>query len=166
MKNRKLHNIDQTGFKVPNDYFSSLNDRLLSEVKLKAQTESSGFTMPENYLDHLEDTILSKVTKQEPKVIPLFNKRNLIYVSSIAAAILLLFNLSVLKTNSYTFDSLDIETVENYIIEENLINSYDLATLITEEELTESSFIDVDLDEENVETFLLNHLDVEDLLVD
>lgn len=166
MKNKKLHNIDKTGFKVPKGYFDTLEDRLFSEVKLKAQYKSAGFSIPENYLDHLENTILNEVTKEAPKVIPLFNKRNLIYISSVAAAIALLFNLTVFKTKSYTFDSLDTETVESYIIEEDLINSYELATLMTEEDLSELDFIDMDLDEENVETFLLNHLDVEDLLVD
>ncbi|NJX16245.1 hypothetical protein [Tamlana crocina] len=167
MKDNKLHNIKSTGFKAPDNYFDTLEDRLFTEAKLKANVSGPGFVMPEDYLDGLENTILNKVPKaKEPKVISIFSKRTLVYVSSIAAAILLLFNLSILETKPASFDTLDMETVENFVLEEDVVDSDELASLITEEDLTESGFIDTNFDENQIETFLLEHLDVEDLLVD
>lgn len=166
MKDKKLHSIKHPGFKTPEDYFDSLEQRLFSQAKLKGQLDSSGFAMPENYLNGLEDTILNKIAKEEPKVISIFSKRTWIYASSIAAAVLLLFTLSILQTKPTSFETLDIETVENYILEENVVDSYELAALMTEEELTESGFIDANFDENHIETFLLEHLEVEDLLLD
>ncbi len=90
----------------------------------------------------------------------------MVYASSIAASILLLFSLSVLKTDQNNFDSLDTQTVENYIIEENVITPYDLATLMGEEELFESGLASTNFDESHIETFLVEHLDLEELLVD
>ena len=165
MATNKLNKIKNTGFKVPKNYFESIDDVLLSSVKLKNTITDTGFSIPETYLNTLEDKILSKVSKKTgPRVIPLFNKRTLVYVSSIAAAILLFFNLSIFEKN-ITFDSLDIETAENYIMNE-VYDSYEIATLLTEEELNEDNFIEYDFNEETIEAYIIDHLDVEDLIVE
>lgn len=164
MEKNKLHNIKNTGFKVPNDYFESLDDIILSEIKLKNTITDSGFSVPETYLETLEDRILNKVSRNKtPKVIPLFSKSRLVYASSIAAAILLLFNLSIFEKN-ITFDSLDIDNVESYIMNE-AFDSYEIATLLAEEELTEDNFIDYDFDEETIEAYIIDNLDIEYLII-
>ena len=116
-------------------------------------------------IETLEYKILDKVSEKENiKVISLFNRKNFVYASSIAAAILLLFNLSIFERN-ITFDSLDIETAENYIINEG-VDSYEIANLLTLEELTEENFIDYNFNEENIESYIVNHIDIESLMVD
>ena len=168
MKNKNLHKIKTTGFKTPDAYFESFDKNLIN--KLKEQTkfdklESSGFEVPIDYFKNIEETILAKVSKSKgPKVISLFTKRNIIYVSSIAAAVLLLFNLSIFKSN-LSFDSLDSETVENYMINED-ISFYEIASLLPEEGLIEENFIKHNFNTENVEIYLLDNLDVEDLFID
>ncbi|MDO5969715.1 hypothetical protein Q4Q35_07835 [Flavivirga aquimarina] len=165
MKQNKLHNIKETGFKVPDGYFNQLEDVILSDIKLKKMSSDSGFKLPKDYFDTLEDTIINKVSaKKSTKVIPLFKKRTLIYISSVAAAVLLLFNLSIFE-KELTFDSLDIETVENYIIDEN-IGSYEIAALLPEEDLLEENFIEYNVETETVETYILNNLDIEDIIVE
>ncbi|WP_370478255.1 hypothetical protein [Tamlana flava] len=165
MKKNKINNIKETGFKVPNDYFNNLEDVVMAQIKLSEKVSHSGFKTPSGYFDTLEDRIIEKTSvKKATKVISLFNKKNLIYVSGVAAAVLLLFNLSIFERDPWS--SLDTETVENYLLDENIVDSYELASLMTEEELAESDFTDVDFDDENVETYLLNHLDVEDLITE
>ena len=165
MKNNKLHNIEETGFKVPDDYFDALEDVILSDIKLKKTSSDSGFKLPEDYFNTLEDSVASKISTKSPtKVIPLFRKRTLIYISSTAAAVLLLFNLSIFKSE-LTFDSLDFETVENYIMDEN-IGSYEIAALLSEEDLLEEHFIEYQIEEETIETYILDNLDVEDIILE
>tara|TARA_R110002049_G_scaffold143647_2_gene305840 strand:- start:1650 stop:2147 length:498 start_codon:yes stop_codon:yes gene_type:complete len=165
MQTNKLHNIKETGFKVPKGYFDNLEDTVLRHIKLKELSSESGFKTPENYFDSLEDSILNKASEKEStKVISIFSRRNLIYASSIAAAVLLLFNLSVFEKN-ITFDSLDVDTAENYIMNE-IVDSYEFATLFSEEALTEDNFIDYDFNEETIEAYIINNIDIEDLMVE
>ncbi|GAA3598363.1 hypothetical protein Q4Q39_19785 [Flavivirga amylovorans] len=166
MKQDKLHNIKNTGFKVPDDYFNSLEEAIFSDIKLEKVANDSGFKLPEGYLNTLEDVIINKVSTKTPtKRIPLFRKRAIIYISGIAAAVLLLFNLSF-PENKPTFEALDIEIVENYIMDENF-GSYEIATLLFEEDLLEENFIEYKDDEnETVETYILDNLDIEDIILE
>lgn len=165
MKQNKLHNIKETGFRVPSDYFNRLEDVILSDIKLKKISSDSGFKLPDGYFDSLEDTITSKVSTKAPtKVIPLFRKRTIIYISGVAAAVLLLFNLSIFE-NKPTFDSLEFEAVENYIMNEN-IGSYEIAALLSEEDLLEENFIEYNVEDKTVETYILNNMYVEDIIIE
>ncbi len=160
MKKNKLHNNIKSGFKTPEGYFDSLEEHIMSELKLKELSNSSGFKTPDNYFSNLEDTITSQVSKKETKVIKLFTKKRLIYISGIAAAILLLFNVSIF--NKIEEWPTDFQTVETYILEED-INYYDIATLLDEDELIEDNFIDYTIKEETVEDYIIDNLNVDDL---
>jgi len=163
MNKNNLHNIKKTGFKVPEDYFNNLEDIILSQQKMEELSDDSGFKTPENYFETLENRIIAKASKKETsKVISLFSKRNLVYASSIAAAILLLFNLSIFQSK-LNWNTLDIQNVENYIIEEEM-SSYEIASLLSDEELIEENFINYDFNDENIESFLLDNLDINDLI--
>lgn len=163
MKEKKLHNINKTGFKTPKDYFNNLEEAILSDIKLKASINNSGFKTPKGYFNTLDNFILEQVSEKETsKVISLFGKRNLIYFSSAAAAVLLLFNLSIFNKKS-SWNSLDNDTVENYIIQED-ISSYEIAALFSEEDLKEENFVTHSFNTKNVEDYLLNNLDIEDII--
>lgn len=165
MKKNRIHNINKTGFKTPKDYFNNLEDVILSEIKLHETFTESGFTAPKDYFDTLEERIINKVSKKETtKVIPLFSKRNIVYISSIAAAILLLFNLNIFN-NEITIDNIDTQTVENYILDEN-IGTYEIASVLTDDYLLEESFIEFKVDDDAIETYILNDLDIENLIIE
>ena len=117
--------------------------------------------VPDNYFESFNEKLINT---NEPKVIALFNKRNLVYISSIAAAILLLFNLSLFE-NKPTFNNLDIETVENYIEDEN-ISSLEIASLLTDEHIEEHIVVDYSVNDVNIEEYLLNNADLEDLMLE
>lgn len=157
----KLKNIKEAGFKVPDNYFDGIEDSVLSQIKLKS-IGGPGFKVPDGYFDTLEDTVLNKVSKDEKtKVINLFTRRNLLYVSSIAATILLLFNLNLFNKKSISFDTLETATVESYIMNE-YINSFDMASLFTEDDdIVVDNFIELNFSEENMEDYILNHVDME-----
>ncbi|MCL5129512.1 hypothetical protein [Algibacter sp. L4_22] len=164
MKTNKIHNITNSGLKAPKDYFDNLEDRFMAKIKLNEVARDSGFKAPEGYFDSLENSILNKVSEQKTtKVIPLFNRKNLLYISSIAAAVLLLFNLSIFEKQT-NWDSLDIDTVENYILDEN-VGSYEIATLLLVDDISEEDFEYLEFTDEAMEGYFLENASMEDLII-
>ena len=163
---RNLKNIKASGFKTPDNYFEGVEDSVLNQIHLKS-VEGSGFKMPEGYLDTLDDTVIAKVSKnRDTKVINLFSRRNLLYMSSVAAAVLLLFNLSIFESKRVaSFDTLDTATLENYILSE-YIDSYEISSLMNNEEINEEAFIDYDFSDEHMEDYILNNIDIEGLFLE
>lgn len=163
MNKNKLHNIKDSGFKTPKNYFDGLEDSIMNQIKLQEKVDDTGFKVPDNYFDSLEDKILDKVANK-PKVISLFTKRNLFYASSIAAALVLMFNI-IGNNKELTFDNLELTSIEDYLSEENF-SSYEFASLLTEEELTTDNFIDSELTDESLEDYLLQNARIEDLIIE
>lgn len=147
MENKNLHNIKETGFKVPQNYFEALEDTILNEVKLKSIVSQSGLKIPKGYLDNFNVSV-----KEETKVISIFNKKNIIFVSSIAAAIILFFSLNIFNTSTTTLDDIDTASVDDYILNETEIS--ELTTLFQDSDLSEAQFIDYTLSDEALDSFI------------
>ena len=164
--NSNLNNINKAGFKVPNDYFNTLEDEVINAIRLNELTKDhkeTGFSIPSDYFDLVEDAIINEIKDAaETKVIPLFNRRRLTYISGIAAALIIAFTIFF---NSTTTDELNYELVEEYIIDEG-IDTYDLAALLTEEELTNlnEKVYDEAYNLESLEAYLLENVNLEELI--
>ena len=163
MDKNKLHNIKNTGFKAPTGYFDDLEESIMLQVKLQEKIDGSGFKTPDKYFGSLEDKILDKV-KIEPKVITLFSKRNLLLAGSIAAAILILLGI-FFNNDDLSFDDLEITTIETYLYDED-IDSYEIASMFTVEELSSDSFVESELSEDIIQDYLLENITIEDLLIE
>jgi len=165
---KDLNNIKETGFKAPKDYFGVLEDQILNTMKNKGSLESinsTGFELPDGYLNTIEDAVFNKLSQQDnTKIISLFNRKNLIYISGVAAAILLIFGLFFNK-NTITIENINIELVENYIINEDL-DSYDIAALLSDDELEEELFVQNYIMDESLENYILENTSLEDLLIE
>ncbi|WP_055442360.1 hypothetical protein [Lacinutrix himadriensis] len=163
MKHNHLHNKKETGFKVPKDYFENFEASIIRQANLKEKASDTGFTVPKDYFKNVEQDILAKASQEETvKVIPLFSKQNLIYISSIAAAIVLLFNLPSLNTK-VTYASLSTETVEDFILNEDY-SANDLATLFNDIDLLEEDgFKAISFTDEAMQDYLNNNLELNDL---
>lgn len=162
MKDNTLHNIKKTGFKVPKDYFEGLEDSIIHQAKLSEKIEKTGFKTPQGYFEGLEDSILSK-TQKTPKVIPLFSKQNFIYAASIAAVLVIMFN--VFWNTSNTTTNLEVTDIEQYLLQQD-VSDYELATLLTEDDLASDNFVDLDISDESLENYLLEHATLEDLITE
>lgn len=163
----KEFNIKNTGFKVPKDYFEGIEDAVFSslgEEHLKQVTNKVDLGIPEGYFDSFEDRVMAKINKPEPKVISLQTKRILYSVASIAAILVLYFTLYN-NAQPATLESLDTELVENYILDQN-IDSYELASLLTEEELAslDISIVEEDISDESLEEYILDNIELETIL--
>ena len=166
MGKRKINTIKETGFKTPEDYFNNLEDALTRETQLRILMDDSGFKTPDTYFNRVEDQIMERVFEKEtPKVISIFKKHQLIYASGIAATIALLITFSIFSPKKDNWNRIDTETVENYLIEEN-IGSYELADLLLDEDIEEADFMDASLNEDLIEAYLLDNSDVENLFIE
>ncbi len=152
MKEKEKYNF---GFKTPDYYFDELERNIKTQVYLE-KYKSSGFKLPDNYLNNFEvstDAIASKT-----KVISIFNRKNIVWATSIAAAVLLLFTISIPK-NTLNINSIENQTLENYLIEE--ISYNELESLTSDPKLSETDFIDIKTN--NLENYIDN-LEVDDLI--
>ena len=164
MKKEKLHNIKSSGFKTPENYFDSIEDKFFERLKVEESIKGlndSGFTAPEGYFDTLEDKILSKL--EDKPVVKLNSRKTLYYITGIAASLLLLF--AIFLNNNDTTQELSAEMVETYF-ENSDLDSYELAELLVNADILEEDFtiVETEYKEENLESYLLENTDIETIL--
>lgn len=166
--NDKLKHIKQSGFKAPDDYFNNLEDAVFHKLNAKSKLDSidnAGFEVPKDYFSTVEENVLHAIKndKKEVKVVSFFSRRNLLYFSGVAAAVVLM--ISVFKPGSeLSFDSLDTELVESYISLHN-INASDLATLWNETTFNDVAYDEYEFLDETVEAYILENSSIEDLII-
>lgn len=165
--NKDLKHIKSTGFKAPKGYFDTLEDEIISNIKLNdtLKIKSTGQKTPESYFDSLEDKVFERISNsnKDVKVVSLFSRKNMFYAASIAAAIVLM--IMVVVPSNPSFSNLELETVEHYIFEEDY-SSDEIAALLSDEELEEILFSEDSYTEENLEDYILDNATIEDLIIE
>ena len=150
------HLPNKSGFKSPKNDLDTLEERLSTQLFLEDK-KSAGFKLPDNYLSNF--TVHIETPKQKKvKVRSLFNKKLILAVSSVAATLALLLTLTFNK-KPVTFNSIENDTLSNYILDETTAN--DLALLLEDDTYQEADFLS--LDNEILDT-IVNDLDLEDLI--
>jgi len=167
--NDKLKHIKHSGFKAPDGYFNNLEDAVFNKLNAQSKLDSidsPGFEVPKDYFSTIENNILNalKDDEKEVKVISLFSRKNILYMSGIAAAVALMISIFA-PNNEISFDTIDTELVESYISTHN-INSADLATLWNETDFNDVAFNEYEFLDETVEDYILENSSIEDLLID
>lgn len=165
MSNDKLHNIKKAGYKIPEGYFDSVEDNILNKINSPFEdVNASGYEVPDNYFNSIEDKVLDRVALKKGKLVNLFTRRNLMYLSGVAAALLIM--ISVVFKSDPLDETLDIEMVETYLEEQDL-DSYELAELLAEADLLDEDFTVFDeenLDDSEIEAYLLENINIEDII--
>ena len=166
MKKDKLHNIKNPGFKSPEGYFDSFEDKLMAKLNTPeslSKIKSSGFEVPKDYLKNLDEDILSKLKKEETPIIQLSSRRQLYYVAGIAASIVLMLAIFIYKPFE---EELSVEMVESYL-EDRDLSSYELAALLADSDLLEDDFVitETSFEEDNLESYLLENSEI-DLIIE
>ncbi|KAA3620939.1 MAG: hypothetical protein DWP94_11410 [Flavobacterium sp.] len=164
MKEKK-HN---TGLNVPEGYFDTFEDRMMIKVMEENLPKSNGFKVPEGYFKQFEvSPSLNVDTTTQPAVISIFRKKTLLYVSGVAASLLLIISLVNTKNDNLSMESLSADTVEAYINDGVAdIDAYDVLALLSEEELESISIPSEVVSEENLEAYLIENLDETSLLIE
>ena len=154
--NKNIH-----GLGIPEGYFEVFENNLFIKILEEELPKENGFSVPEGYLNEVENKIISQLntSKKEVKVVHLFTKKTILYAASIAAVAILIF--SIFKPNNpiTTLNDFDITSVESYIENEYIeLNSYDLSSLLTDEDIENISFNSELISEEQLEEYLLDNL--------
>ncbi|MEM9363703.1 MAG: hypothetical protein AAGA43_13780 [Bacteroidota bacterium] len=164
---------DEHNFKTPEGYFDSFNERLMqrlqdeeAEEKLSFLPESDGFKTPTAYFEGVEDEVLSKLREEQPKVITLRPYRKYLYgATAVAAALILFFSLNVETESPIAFEDLASAEIDAYLENTELdLTSYELAELVSIEEVALTDVIDTPLESENILDYLDENIeDIEEL---
>jgi hypothetical protein len=163
MKNEEKYNH---GFKAPDDYFESFEERLFNKLKETELPKKHGFDVPDGYFENLEERILQNVAQEKTvKVIRLFKRKTFIYAISVAACAALVF--SIYTGNTGKVEPLRIADIEAYIDGDAMdLDSYDIAQLLSEYEIDNLTLENEIFSQESLEDYLLDHLDDTTLLIE
>ena len=163
MRKLNKHNRLDTGFKVPDDYFSTFEENLISELELKEKVNTSGFKIPRNYMNDFEVKVPSvKSSSIESKVIALFSDQKWLVAASIAAIFILLVSIPTKQHDVLDFAFLDSDSIESYLLT-NDFDSAELNNLITNPSDFETSILEETLNDLPLEDYLYNNIELEDL---
>ena len=144
-------------FKVPKDYFKSFDANFFIEQELKNKVQKTGFKTPDGYLNDFNVSIpkTSKVTNLRK-----LNKKYSIYISGIAAALILLFMFIMPKKDN---EEASLGIIEDYLLSE--VDQSDLlSNILTLDELNDLYILNVSSSE--IENYLLQNESIETLLID
>jgi hypothetical protein len=164
MKKEKLHNINKTGFKTPNLYFDSFDERLLEQLDhndLIEGVRNTGFTTPKDYFDSIELNTLEKLNNQETPVIKLKSRTLFYSLVGIAASIAIVLSVFLSKKEMLSLETIETVAIENYLYQEDYTGD-DLASLFTEGNISETDFIDITISDELLNQYL-ETIDTEEL---
>ncbi|MBP9794076.1 MAG: hypothetical protein KBC56_08765 [Flavobacterium sp.] len=136
MKNFDLHNDNKitTGFKTPENYFDSLEDRVMQRISFEENKMETGFAVPDHYFDSLEEKVMQKLATEahQIKVISLWQRQS-VWISGVAAVVLIslgtLFYFNQQNTENFIVSS-------DYLAYQNDITTEDIALQLTDEDIT------------------------------
>ena len=154
------------GFKAPEDYFQDFEERLFSKLKEAELPKDHGFDVPDGYFENLEERIQQNVTQEKTvKVIPLLKRKTFIYAVSVAACAALVFSIYTKNTSEEIL--LQIADIEAYIEGDAIdLDSYDIAQLLSEDELDNLGLENEIFSQENLEDYLIENLDDTYLIIE
>jgi len=113
----------------------------------------SGFKAPEGYFESFTERMMEKLPVQEDvKVIPIY-KRKPVWLS-VAASFAILLGLGVFYTlNTATTEQPDAAAIENYLVYQANMNSYELMQVLDHQDINELEQ-SIAVNEEAIEDYL------------
>lgn len=106
------------------------NFKLSQEDKI-----APGFTTPDNYFANFSTTLLQQLPQQKVRVLPLYKSKPVWL--SIAAAFIILLTLGLFFTTTTYTAQPDDTAIENYLVYNTNVNSYDLIEHLDEQDIEE-----------------------------
>ena len=167
----------ENNFKTPEGYFDSFHDRLMDKIKQEETAagesiipKTDGFTVPQEYFSNLTQDVLSKtVNSGKGKVVQLKPYRKFFYGAAAAAAVLFLIFIPNWTTEPQIgFEDLAHTEIDDYFNTAQLdMSTYEIAEVVSLEDIELSDVMDVDLEEDNILNYLDENVeDIEELNLD
>ncbi|NNF19038.1 MAG: hypothetical protein HKN61_04625 [Flavobacteriaceae bacterium] len=159
---------ENSGFKVPENYFESLEARLKARMEDPVENipGESGFAVPEGYFESFDARLKSRMPQTEPKVIRLETYRKYwVSAVSVAAILLLTFTLFIPTDDELSFDDLAKGDIEAYFEGKDLeLDEYEIAQVIPVDELEVHELLEENIDREELIDYLDDSMeDIDDL---
>lgn len=156
-------------FEVPQLYFEDLAERIQTQITLsEIPVAGKAFTVPDNYFNTLQSRITDRVAtlepKKEAKVIPLWRRNMVKYVSAACFLLMASFGIYFYQNNS-TSASLQLPAAEA-VANEQLLYDIDESTIIDhlETQNTTSSNIKTNsASDTEMENYILSNFSSSDL---
>lgn len=157
----------KSGFTAPEGYMNNFEEQLLDTLTTGKEEptaldliSNNSFTTPDTYFKTLEKHILEKTvtaSNAESKVISLLSRKNVVYVTSIAAMIAILISV-VLPSDKRIedpFGDVEIADIQQYFDDGNAeFSDSEIAVLLDEEISLTDTFVDEEISEEELESYL------------
>ncbi len=167
MKKSELHNLTDPGFKIPDSYFDTFDERLFKTLEVQkemSEMDGPGYKVPEDYFQHFDAQLAEKLEDiNQPKLKYLRSWRHIAYYSGVAAVLVLMLTVFMKSEDDLSINQVETASIENYLTNENL-NIYDIASFLNAEDIKVDDFVANMITDESLETYLLNNASIEDLI--
>ncbi|MDC6365071.1 MULTISPECIES: hypothetical protein [Flavobacteriaceae] len=168
---------DKENFKTPEGYFDSFHERLMDKIQQEETAlgetiipKSDGFAVPDGYFANLTQDVLSKtIDGQKGKVIQLGAYKKLFYaVAATAAVFFLIFAPNWTAEPEIGFEDLARTEIDDYFDTAELdMSTYEIAEVVSLEDIELSDVMEVNLEAENILDYLDENVeDIEELNLD
>lgn len=173
MKKNGLPYRKDAGFKVPENYFSDLEARLMAQITSEEKDtglpqSSSPFKVPDSYFEDFESRLNDRLDaeKKDIKVIPLFHKKHLSYLAGVAAVLVVIISSVVFnRSQNFDYNDLDVLAVENYLLETFEYTSPEETHLLKEGDFSFATSPNSNLDREALLEYLNENMEDPSLLL-
>lgn len=170
MKKNKLPYYKESSFKVPEDYFETLEARVMEnltsmeEQGLPNKREESGFKVPNNYFENFEAQLTKKIEKEQKpsKVITLLSRKSFYYVAGAAAVFIALLTTDFFQPNqneNTSIETIELFAIENYINESLQYSTSDVLDMFEEGEFENSPPPEPNFDQEAILEYLNENIE-------
>ena len=127
----------------------------MKNIDLNTTKIKSGFKSPDDYFEKFEARILDKIPAPETKVVSLFHRKQ-IWISSIAAVLLLAIVIPSYFNSIQTNTPLDNSNIENYLSYQTNFTNFDIIENLNEDDIVELENALSISSKEDVEAYLLD----------
>ena len=135
----------------------------MKEFKLENEPKiESGFKTPDHYFEDFSAKFMQQLPENEPKVIPLFQKRKFLMMM-VAAVLVIGLMIPIINNFSKKSKELDSITLENYLTYQTNINQYDLITELDPKDIHQIKN-NIDLEDKTIEDILSSNSNIENLI--
>ena len=159
MKQNNLPYHQKPGFKVPDDFFAAFEQEMMDMVNAPDSMETdelneikgAGFKVPAGYFENFEEEFIKKNNRKSGRIIPLFNKKNLLYAASVAAIFIgILSTIYFHRQPEASWDNVELSVLEDYLSESYDDGLIELTTSEFSSSIFENSYVVDENDFENV----------------
>jgi hypothetical protein len=157
---------NKSGFKTPETYFETFEERLFQRIASEKFPKATGFTVPPRYFENLEDRVLEHVGpfSNKKKIISLFPEKYWGY-AAIAASLVLAFIIFEQGDPISEHETIPSVAIDRYIEEGNLnMDLYELTSFMDDSNLNNLNIKDQQIATENLKNYLLETIDEETLI--